>query len=155
MSIIVDILEKLFSPILHELLDHLHVIVAVIPQASWDMSSENDSTERLKVPMSQSAAIVVMNISSNPIEICDAGIHFKDGRELHLRDFSLPIKVEARNRHLFLLKASTFEMLKNRGLDKIKYFYVEDPLFNRFKDEMSKKPMEKLLTTYLLDQEPI
>jgi len=145
-----DIFKELFSPIARFLVNYLHVIVVVIPQATWDMRNENDTMEHRKAPVSQSAAIVVMNISINPIEISDAGIRFKNGKELKLSDFNLPIKIEARNRHEFVLKTDTFEMLKRCGLEEIKYFYVEEPLFQRFKARLSKKERRNLLATYYL-----
>ncbi len=152
-DILKDIFKELFNPILHFLVNYLQVIVVVIPQATWDMSDENDTMEQRKEPVSQSAAIVVMNISGNAIEISDAGIRFKNGTELHLSDFNLPVKVEARNRHAFTLNSKTFEKLKSYGLEKIKYFYLEDPLFQRFKTKLSKKDRERLLTTYYLSSE--
>jgi len=143
-----DMFKELFSPVVRSLVNYIQVIVAVIPQATWDMSDESDSIEHMKKPVSQSATIVVGNMSSNPIEISNAGIRFKNGKELVLSDFDLPIKIEARNRHEFVLNPRTFEMLKTHGLEKIKYFYVEDPLFQRFKAKLSKKEQEDLLATY-------
>jgi CRISPR/Cas system CMR subunit Cmr4 (Cas7 group RAMP superfamily) len=143
-----DMFKELFNPIVRFLVNYFQVIVAVIPQTTWDMSNESGSVEHIKKPVSQSAAIVVMNISSNPIDISNAGIRFKDGEELVLSDFDLPIKIEARNRHEFVLNPKTFEMLKKQGLEKVRYFYVEDPLFQRFKAKLSKKEQENLLATY-------
>ncbi len=153
MNIIWDIFKDLFNPIVRFLVNYLHVIVVVIPQATWDMRNEKDKMEHIKEPVSQSAAIVVMNISSNPIEISDAGIRFKNGEELILSDFDLPIGIEARNRHVFVLNPNTFEMLKRKGLEEIKYFYLEDPLFQRFKARLSKKERKNLLAGYYLYSE--
>ncbi len=155
MNMLWDVLKELFSPMLRELLEHLQVIVAVIPQASWDISNENGSTNLVKAPISQSAAIVIMNISSNPIKISDIGVQFKNRKELKLTDFNLPVKIEERDRRIFALKPETFEILKDCGLENIKYVYVETPLFRRFKTRLSKEDIEGLLETYYLAQGPV
>jgi len=145
-----DVFKELLNPAIRLLVKHLYVIVVVIPQATWDLSHENNKAESIKKPVSQSAAIVLMNISESPIEISDAGISFKDGRELILSDFDLPVKIEGYNRHEFPLNPNTFEMLKEVGLENVKYFYLEDRLFHRFRARLSKKDIERLLTAYRL-----
>lgn len=150
MNAVWDILRELLNPVIQLLVKYIYVIVVVIPQATWDMSDEKNKAESRKQPISQSAAIVLMNISSSPVEISDAGIRFKDGKELILSDFDLPVKIEGHNRHEFVLNPNTFEMLKGIGLGNIGYFYLEDRLLHRFKARLSKKDIEKLLTTYYL-----
>lgn len=150
MNIIWDIFKELYNPVIRLLVKYLYVIVVVIPQATWDTSNENNKAEYRKKPVSQSAAIILMNIASSPVEISGAGIRFKDGKELILSDFDLPVKIEEYNRHEFVLNPNTFGMLKEVGLENIKYFYLEDKLFHRFRARLSKKEIKKLLTAYYL-----
>lgn len=153
MDAISDIFKELLNPIVRLLARCLYVTIVVIPQAIWDVSNENDKADYIKKPMSQSAAIILMNISNSPIEISDAGICFKDAGEWPLSEFGLsvkPIKIEEYNRHEFVLNPSTFEKLKKVGLENVKYFYLEDRLFHRFKARLSKKDIDRLLKPYYL-----
>jgi hypothetical protein len=150
MDAIQDIFKELLNPLVRLLVQHLYVIVVVIPQATWDLSNEDDKAEPVKKPVSQSAVIILMNISNSPIEISDAGICFKDGHEWALSDFNLPVKIERYNRHEFVLNPSTFETLKNGGLERVKYVYLEDRLFHRFKARLSKKDIDRLLKPHYL-----
>lgn len=153
MDAIQDIFKELLNPLVRLLARYLYVTVVVIPQATWDMSNENDKAEYIKKPVSQSAVIILMNTSNSPIEISDAGICFKDGGEWPLTEFELsvkPVKIEEYNRYEFVLDPSTFEKLKKVGLENIKYFYLEDKLFHRFKARLSKKDIDRLLKPYYL-----
>ena len=153
MDAIQNIFKELLNPLVRLLARYLYVTVVVIPQATWDMSNENDKAEYIKKPVSQSAAIILMNTSNSPIEISGAGICFKDGGEWPLTEFELsakPVRIEEYNRHEFVLDPSTFEKLKKVGLENIKYFYLEDRLFHRFKARLSKKDIDRLLKPYYL-----
>ena len=150
MDAINDVFKELLNPLVRLLARYLYVTAVVIPQTTWDMSDENDKTEYIKKPVSQSAVIILMNISNSPIEISDADICFKDGHEWALSDFNLPVKIERYNRHEFVLNPSTFETLKNGGLERVKYVYLEDRLFHRFKARLSKKDIDRLLEPYYL-----
>jgi len=153
MDTIQDIFKELLSPLVRLLARYLYVTVVVIPQATWDMSNENNKAEYIKRPGSQSAAVILVNTSNSPIEISDAGICFKDGREWPLTEFGLsakPVKIEEYNRHEFVLNPSTFEKLKKVRLENVKYFYLEDRLFHRFKARLSKRDIDRLLKPYYL-----
>jgi hypothetical protein len=153
MDAIKDIFNELLNPLVRLLVRYLYVTVVVIPQATWDLSKEDDKAEGIKKPVSQSAAIILMNISNSPVEISDAGICFKDGSEWPLSEFGLsvkPVEIEGYNRREFVLDPSTFEKLKRVGLENVKHFYLEDRLFHRFKARLSKKDIDMLLKPYYL-----
>jgi hypothetical protein len=147
-----DILKELLNPLVRLLVHYLYVIVVVIPQATWDLRNEDDKAE-IKKPVSRSAVIILMNMTNNPIEISDAGICFKDGSEWQLSEFGLsvkPVKIGGYDRHEFVLNPSRFEELKEIGLEKVKYFYLEDRLFHKFKARLSKEDIDRLLKPYYL-----
>ena len=145
MSDIWNIFKEFFSPIYRFTTNKMYIQVAVIASAEFDARKIKNlyKTPKTKAK-SQSIAIFIINHSLNPIDISSAGIEFKSGKQQEIFDFHLPVRVEARNRHAFTLKSETVEMLRKEGLDNIKYFYVEDPLFQRFKGKLSKAALENM-----------
>lgn len=143
-----DIIRRILEPLFRDLINKIYVIAVVIPQATWDMRDEEEPEGEERESSSQSLSIVVMNKTDMPIKIEKAGVRFKDGAEVILSDFNLPLSIDAYDREVLTLKTDTFESLKGHGLGKIKYFYLESPLFNRFKAKLSKKEIGKLLVRY-------
>jgi hypothetical protein len=144
-----DIFKDFLNPLIRLLIGNFYVVIVVNPYKVWDMRNENDKAE-IKEPVSESAVIVLLNISTNPVKISGAGIRFKDGEEWILDDFDLPVEIEGHDRGEFKLHPNTFEKLKKIGLENVKYFYLEDRLFHRFKARLSKKDIDRLLKPYYL-----
>lgn len=140
---ILNTLNSLLSPLTSLVYSYFGVTVAIIPQAVWDMSENED----IKKPISQSAALVVLNSSNYSVNIHEAGVRLQEGKEMSvdLVDLDLPIEIKPRDRVALVLTSDTFSRLAQHRFKNIKYFYVEDALFRRHKVRLSKRDIDNLL----------
>jgi CRISPR/Cas system CMR subunit Cmr4 (Cas7 group RAMP superfamily) len=143
-----DILKELLSPIVNWVYSYFGVTVAIVPQATWDMRKKGD----FKKPISQSAALVVLNSSNYSVNIHEVGVCLREGKEISLDDFDLPVEIKPRNRIYLVLKANTFRMLAQHKFENVKYFFVEDALFRRYKVHLSKRARNNLLQVHYLQK---